>query len=515
MDRPQLWSFALFALAFFGCVRLMENHVPTTRTRSLFAGATFFFTALWSNLHGGAALLGLGLVVAAYCQRVLGTWKRLGDSSLRTELAWAALTIVIGCFGLLLTPHPTAVFDYLSQLLSDQSIVFIQEWSARPPLEYAGLFWLPWIAAAGAAVWSRRFPVFSLLVLVVFGALSLSARRHEPFFIFAALGVIVMELRGNNRWQDVLHAIERSAYVWGGIFALTVLIAGVLISRDTAFFAGRNGWTGFGAAEPLQGAADFLDAVNLPLRAFNTYEAGGYLLYRGQPVFVDGRNVDYGYSFLFNAFHAGDNAATWRSLVDKYAIDSAVIYYSPYIRLSPSPYISILDTDGQWIPVYLDDDAAVYLRATNNIDRVNALGYRALSPSILANPFSVTTLDPAILPTLEREARRAINESSNSMRAQIVLAYLLTLQRRDGEALGALDAAEKMKPYRYEPLEARGILLAQQGDWSNALDAFQRAIELAGGEKEISLQYQTLADIAEKAGDARAAENYRRKVRIQ
>jgi len=45
----------------------------------------------------------------------------------------------------------------------------------------------------------------------------------------------------------------------------------------------------------------FLDRLAARGPLFNNYDIGGYLLYRGYPrraMFVDGRNVDYGFDFL-------------------------------------------------------------------------------------------------------------------------------------------------------------------------------------------------------------------------
>src|SRR6185295_12266460 len=82
---------------------------------------------------------------------------------------------------------------YLYFTLTDQTRSFIVEWQPRAWGPYL-LDLAPWWAAALVAILLvRRKPVFSLLILFGFGALSRTAYRHEVLFVMAATGVLMYQ----------------------------------------------------------------------------------------------------------------------------------------------------------------------------------------------------------------------------------------------------------------------------------------------------------------------------------
>jgi hypothetical protein len=131
------------------------------------------------------------------------------------------------------------------------------------------------------------------------------------------------------------------------------------------------------------GAADFLLAHGVTAPMFNTYEFGGYLMWRLWPrerVFIDGRALsesvfnDYA-RILYN--HSGaDGGRTSQQLLDRYGIQAIVMNgfeYSEGLVYNLLPALSGNQTE--WKLVYNDSQAVVFMRQPPP-------GVQVLDPSI-------------------------------------------------------------------------------------------------------------------------------------
>ena len=105
-----------------------------------------------------------------------------------------------------------------------------------------------------------------------------------------------------------------SVFSMGPLLILATGIAGLVVYAFAASVyrqvVERDHLWGYGVFAPAAGAADFVERENIRGNLFNTYGIGGYLIHRWYPdptrkVFIDGRNVDYGYDFMNAAFVAG------------------------------------------------------------------------------------------------------------------------------------------------------------------------------------------------------------------
>jgi hypothetical protein len=103
-------------------------------------------------------------------------------------------------------------------------------------------------------------------------------------------------------------------------------------------------------------AVDFLEEEGLTqARGYNTYNWGGYLIWRGVPVFVDGRADVYGDDFLFYYLQTYRLEATWAQPLNDFDVD--------YVLMEPtSPLSTLLATSPQWREIYRDDIAQVFVR---------------------------------------------------------------------------------------------------------------------------------------------------------
>jgi len=155
----------------------------------------------------------------------------------------------------------------------------------------------------------------------------------------------------------------RAAAAW---LAAAALAAGSLVpvAEGRAFQLRAADW------KYPSGAADFLEAHHISGPMFNTYELGGYLMWRLWPqerVFIDGRalneTVYQEYQrMVYNASAEGGRSA--EELLRQYGIE--VIVMDGFEYTSGSPYLlpaALADPhQTEWKLVYRDAQAVVFLR---------------------------------------------------------------------------------------------------------------------------------------------------------
>src|ERR1019366_9166453 len=152
----------------------------------------------------------------------------------------------------------------------------------------------PLIEGPPADLWGSPY-AFDLLLYAAAIALLLSWKRVRPadWLLFAAFGGAALAAFRNETLIGLLAPILIATYFpWKRrLPALAQAAVPVMLAAATAWGPARGSFFQLRAAEwryPA-GAAAFLKAHNISVRLFNTYEYGGYLIWKDVPVFIDGR----------------------------------------------------------------------------------------------------------------------------------------------------------------------------------------------------------------------------------
>jgi hypothetical protein len=329
LDRPYLITFLLLAAS----IAILEYR------RWLWLLPPLFL--IWANCHGGF-FLGW-LVLAAYSAEAL--WKRSADAR-RVALVSAVSILLSGA-----NPNGFRIFEVLLYYRSSAATKNLLEW-ARPAFFAFNEFTVLWMAAALLMLWAwRRVRLVDWILFAAFMAAAFSAQRNTILVGLIAPIAIVTYLP----WKRALAPLAPFA-------ASVVLIGGgMATSWGNAFQLRVAEW------RYPAGAADFLLAHHVTGHIFNTYEYGGYLIWRlwpQQQVFIDGRSLseslfqDYG-RILYNVEEPGRNA---QQLLDRYGVETIVMNTFEYseglvYRLAPA----LADPQQtEWKLVY-DDPAAIVL----------------------------------------------------------------------------------------------------------------------------------------------------------
>ena len=329
-DRPYVATFLFLALT----AAILE-----LRPRWIWALPPLF--VMWANCHGGFFL---GWVV-------VGAWA-IERRERRMWLAAAACVLASG-----LNPNGFNVLRTLAAYRESYMQTRLLEWApARlwPP----GLFSV--LLAGGAAVllWARRrVRVADWLIFGTFAAAALAASRNTILIGFYAPIVMASYLPAAKK-RDYSAVLG-----WGGGLALAVGLAFGI--AQGGFFRPRvNPW------KWPAGAADFLAAHGVTQPLFNTYEYGGYLMWRLWPrerVFIDGRALsdslflDYA-RILYN--HDATGGKSGEELLRRYGVEAIVMNGFEYVTgnlylLAPA----LADPRrSEWRLVYSDAQAIVLMR---------------------------------------------------------------------------------------------------------------------------------------------------------
>jgi hypothetical protein len=321
-------------------------------------------TIVWANLHSGY-LFGIAIliiyVIGETGQLLLRAPSKRGLSA--SEIGHLTLLTLLSFLVAVINPNGPELWIYPFQTLGSGAMQqYIQEWQSAN--FHSPLFWpfaIMLFAGITVFVTSRIRPTLTdALLFMLTAAAGLLSVRHIPLFALVSSPIIarylVISLEGtrfNRLVRQEIPLVETSVNIkivnWA-IFALVAIVAiGWIVN-----IAGRNDLA-ISQRYPVE-AVDFLEQQELAQsRGYNSYGWGGYLIWRGFPVFVDGRADVYGDDFLHFYRQTFDVTNSWEEPLDEFAVDYVLTELG-------SPLSSVLATSDGWKESYSDNISSVYTR---------------------------------------------------------------------------------------------------------------------------------------------------------
>ena len=341
-DRPALVSFLMVAIF----VAIFEFRRPLWLLPPL--------ALLWANCHGGFFL---GWVVAgAYSAEaaVQHFRKRPMEDAARI---WTVSAVTVAVT--FLNPNGFHVLDTLFRYQKSYLTSTLIEWRSPylwgPPYSFDILLY----AAAVVLLLSwRKVRISDWLLFIAFAAASLEAYRNILLIGFLAPILIAA-------WFPRKFRQPR----WIGFAAIPALLAvfAAGLAQGKTFQLRAALW------EYPTGAADFLRAHSISQPMFNTYEYGGYLIWRLWPLqrtFVDGRALnesvylDYRRILYNSGSPANVMGSECKKLLDQYGVRVMVINTFEYVTGAFYPLGLALGNPAttDWKLVYDDPQSLVFMR---------------------------------------------------------------------------------------------------------------------------------------------------------
>ena len=465
--KPEMLSLVLWnALVFcwFGLLHAREREQRLLPWIYAIPGIML----VWVNTHGDFTLAAPFIVI------VTGA----GFFLLPRRAAWHMTAAAVLC-GLATAINPYGL-RYPLQLLNDAL-----GWTARPDIAWNNAYQ----STLSAAGWSLHLPEF--LVWMTLGLLAACATRRRGWVVVALLFLAYIPL-------DLLYV--RATFLLPAIFAygflylardirwprLTPVLAGVLFlffgvrSIEQALNRPESGaWMGFGISysQPVE-EAEFLARGNYGPRIYNTYNAGGYLIWRLFPrykVMVDARSFPYVAWFdELKQFQRTQDPAVFQAFLQRHPGDVALVDFQ-----EGAVWRSFLKTP-HWRPAFYGPDAAVFVHEdafNGKVEAAHSLRHlRNGGVGPLVFDFATAVGDYAT-------AWRLLDQMQGPLHGQVAAAEL-----------------ERMQSYRAGYVALRG------GDYAHAWDDFAASFRhhsIDGQDKTMLLLLRALLKVG--PDDPRAA----------
>jgi hypothetical protein len=300
---------------------------------------------IWANCHGGF-IMGF-VVLGAYCAESL--WQRFrSKAEIDERRLWLVTAVCVPAA--FLNPNGFLTFYILAAYKQSSLMSTIYEWQ-KPALWPPTFLTVLLLAAAAVLVWQRRRTrLVDWLLLGLFGAAYLSAVRNSNLVGLVAPVLIA----GYVPWKRVLPQ-------WTGWAAAALLLAAIAVpfARGRAFQLRAAEW------KYPAGAADFLLAHQITQHMFQSFEKGGYLIWRTWPEeqsFIDGRCLNE--TVFADYLRMIKYLPGTRDLLDRYGIQ--VVVMNAFEANSGATYVLPLaladPSEKEWKMVYADAGAAVFMR---------------------------------------------------------------------------------------------------------------------------------------------------------
>lgn len=511
--RPDVFSLLFFALYVVILGAHLDKRWPLW--------VIVLIQIVWTNTHG-FFVLGPVVVLAALAGewakrrvRLPFEWNDIGRLS-EAEYRRLKLMLPVVMLACLVNPYfvkgalyPFGVFFSSggeSKIFFDQ----IQElqrpfgwhtlWSWQPYFPYRLLIL---ISALSFVCNRRKIDVSALLLWFIFLLFSLSALRNIVFFAFAAYFAFL----ANFQYVSVPEFLPPRCRNVKFLSGCSVILSAVLIVwmldyggrlslrgyYDFDRFERKSEYGGVSLRNFPRKAADFLIVNNIQGNFFNDFNSGAYLLGRVSPgvkVFIDGRTEVYGAEFykMYRDIWEGDTGL-FDEAADRYRLTGAFLN-SVYVP-APARTIRHLYDNPEWVLVYFDYDAAVFLRdiPANRrwIDR-----YR-----MDLTQWRTPDADLLKIGTQKVEPYRHVNRA-------YALFNMGFPEKAEAEAAEAL----RVEPYNPQAHKLLGRIYNERGEFAEAFESLRKAKLLAPDDMKV--RYQIAVALYHLGETGKAEEQCRR-----
>jgi hypothetical protein len=320
-------------------------------------------TLLWANLHAGYSL-GIALMslwlIGSWLNHIV-VWSPSGEQ--HSALQPLVLTLLFSALVVMLNPNGLRLYSYPFETLSSTSMQkHIIEWSSPDFHRAVSAPFLVLLLAVimAPAVTGLRTSPRGLLLVCASAYIALQSNRFIPVFVLIVTPLLSehaaawLESRG---WLWLSRRNSATTPLKGLFNAATVVVLGIVSGvhqRHVIRFQPVAEAAAFPSA-----AVTFLEQRHSDAPMFNSYDWGGYLIWRlpQRKVFVDGRADLYGDDFVDHFMAASNLTGDWKQVLEKWDIGTVIV------RID-SPLVTGLSTSNVWKLMFHDAQAAVLMRET-------------------------------------------------------------------------------------------------------------------------------------------------------
>jgi hypothetical protein len=301
---------------------------------------------LWANLHG-SFLFGL-VFTALFAAEAIFESDKLGQALVQAR-RWS-LFLGISLLAALVTPQgPSGILFPVRLVSMGSALEGVQEWKASS-LSNNPAFIMWCLLLLFLVLWRGvRLPLCRLIMFVLLLYMAFAHTRYSEL-----LGLLTPLLLLDRVANILSRSAPAAALRWNGFarpaVTLSTVCVALLAAAAAAIACARDGVRAPDRVTPAAALAA-VQAGGITGPVLNSYNFGGYLIFRGYAPFIDGRVDLYGNAFA-SRFFALDQLT---GLLEQYHI--AWTMFEP-----ENPRTVVMDNLSGWSRFYADGTAVVHVR---------------------------------------------------------------------------------------------------------------------------------------------------------
>lgn len=383
--RPDIFSLLFFASYIF----ILALHLE--KKWSIYALAVI--QVLWANFHGffffGPFIVLVGICSEYLKRHVALPWQwnqagRLEDVEFKRLKQIFLVVIFASLINPLTVKGAWYPIDVLMNIFGKSRIFFSYIQELKPPITRDNLFsFEPYahyklliLLSFFSFIFNRKkIDIGDFFVWLIFFLVSLAALRNVVFFAFAAYFVCMTNFGNLSAKELIPISFKDKKFEYITLCILKILLIawmvqyGARLSMASYFdfdkYELKSEFGGITQRNYPDKAADFLIAHQIKGNFFNDFNSGAYLIGRCFPnikVFIDGRTEVYGPEFFkyYKKIWGETDTETFEEAVKKYHIIGALLNTTH--EAAPPKILSHLYQSQEWVPVYFNYDAVIFLK---------------------------------------------------------------------------------------------------------------------------------------------------------
>ena len=260
LPRPHLISYILFAVTI-----LIAFQIQKGKSNKLIFLVPII-SILWSNIHGGSSNLSYIIYGIFLLDSIRRKDKELSKKYL-TTLVLSLLFIVINPHGIKMIFYPYQNMTYKVMLSC------IDEWQGLNIFSIDGIFYLLFIISIIYILFKNRkeLSLLTILLISIFTLLAIKSTRFMPYLLIVSTSIIPNYFQISKFKIDII-----PIFIFVVLVFIILTITIVIPQANNSFKRISDDMIKY-----------LKEKENLVL--YNSYNLGGYLIYKDIPVFIDSR----------------------------------------------------------------------------------------------------------------------------------------------------------------------------------------------------------------------------------
>ena len=300
LPRPFLISNIFLALTLYLLYDLKKN----SQSKKIYFIP--LIACLWANMHGGASNLSYILAFVFYFSGLFDfSFGKLVASSMSRDQKKKYLTVFfLSILAILINPHGVAMLLYPYQNMNELFMLStIAEWQPFNFHHSSSILYMFLLASlVFSLIWGKKkFDLTDFIILLMFIFLGFKAIRFWPFAFIAFTYVVFHYVPSFRRRLST--------------FDVTVVLFSIMVILYSMYL--------FEMPKKELVDESFIQILKeeKPERLYHNYDYGGYLIYRGIPVFIDGRADMYAKYNYQDSYNLSMLRGPYETYLKKYDFD--------------------------------------------------------------------------------------------------------------------------------------------------------------------------------------------------